>query len=200
MMKYIEIVETECILEWYGRWEYEISTLRKHEQFEGSKLLAKTQHIARSLIDITENDFSAYLQRYSDLNSIHFNNQQEKILIKRFQHFHRKLLSTLLETPTTKIKKNLLYIVMTKVIYFQNLSHSQYSNEIKSKLWNVNFDNYDHAYEFAYTENYISFALYVDLNGHFTFTGCCHSTKEVIRTYGLNEDLPYFIELTREGV
>jgi len=198
MVKYLEIAASDCINDWYYGWECEISTLRKHEQFDGNKLLAKTQYIARSLIAITENDFKSNLQRYSDLNSLYFDSQQKKLVIKRFQQSRQKLLSILLETPMTKIPKNLLYIVMTKVIYFHNLSSSQYSSEIQSKLWNVNFDNYDHVYEFAYIENNISYALYVDLNGYFTLTGACLSTKEVVRSYGRNAELPEIIEMYRE--
>lgn len=200
MIKYIEKAASDCINDWYYGWEYEISSLKKQENRCGNNLLAKTQHIAGSLININEHDYKSHLQRYSDLNSIYFNHQQEKTVVKRFQHAHKKLLSILLETPMTKVYQNLLYMVMAKVNYFQQLSASQYSNDkAKSKLWNINYDNYGHVYEFAYEENNISYALYVDLNGYFTLTGVCRSTKEVVRSYGLNEELPEIIEMYREA-
>jgi len=200
MNKYYENHASLCINEWRYQCESQGSLFKKQVKIDDNKLLAITKYRVKSLINLTDTDFTNKIRKYEEHESICFSFQEEKEIIKRFQHLKKKLLSSLLETPMTKIPQNLLYKVLSKANHFQNLSFYQCSREIVNNLTNVNFNSYDHVYEFTYKENSTSFVLHLDITGYFTIIGTCHSAKEVIKSYGLNEELPAFIKLSREGV
>jgi len=194
-LKYVEEYFVNC---WYKNRKYEILQLHNQEKDQlGLKLNAKTQKLAKDLITIDKTIIKKSIISYCVKHNCLLSSKEEHLLIEKFIHLENKLFSRLLKLPLDQIFKNVLYIVSKATLYFENLSHSQYSDEIKNKLWSVCFENYGHVYEFDYVDNHIHITLNLDLNGYFSIRGYCPSTNKTVISYGLNCDLPEYVDLSR---